>query len=210
MPHDAQAVVFHRLRRARRHDYHSMERLCLVNVLFQPEKLDLRDYDLRALPGYHALFILEPAWRRRHRFNSRLRLTPQELTVLLGDVDNLEAELRTRADGGGRVGQCGAMRVVPHHIAPRDIADDVLDGIVGRQPAERVPEIFGQLGEFPKFWREKVSVAARPGRLSGFSSKYSQNGQRHDGIHGVNAPLGDDDHAAAALYFLSVNHIWAD
>lgn len=112
MPHDAQAVVFHRLRRARRHDYHSMERLCLVNVLFQPEKLDLRDYDLRALPGYHALFILEPAWRRRHRFNSRLRLTPQELTVLLGDVDNLEAELRTRADGFKFMATASFMRIV--------------------------------------------------------------------------------------------------
>ena len=97
---------------SRRHDYHSMERLCLVNVLFQPEKLELRDYDLRALPGYHALFILEPAWRRRHRFNSRLRLTPQELTVLLGDVDKLEAELRTRSDGFKFMATASFMRIV--------------------------------------------------------------------------------------------------
>ena len=84
---------------SRPHDYHSMERLCLVNILFQPEKLGLRNYDLRSLPGYHALFILEPAWRQRHQFKSRLRLTPPELIRLLGLVDQLEEELNTRRSG---------------------------------------------------------------------------------------------------------------
>ncbi len=84
---------------SRQHDYHSMERLCLVNILFQPEKLGLRTYDLRTLPGYHALFTLEPAWRRRHQFNGRLRLTPPELRTVMTFVDSLEAELHTRASG---------------------------------------------------------------------------------------------------------------
>jgi len=84
---------------SRPHDYHSMERLCLVNILFQPEKMSLRNYDLTSLPGYHALFILEPAWRQRHQFNSRLRLSPPELIRLLGMVDQLEEELHHRHSG---------------------------------------------------------------------------------------------------------------
>ena len=84
---------------SRQHDYHSMERLCLVNILFQPDKLSLRTYDLHTLPGYHALFTLEPAWRRRHQFNGRLRLTSPELTVLMAFVDKLEEELSTRRSG---------------------------------------------------------------------------------------------------------------
>jgi AraC family L-rhamnose operon transcriptional activator RhaR/AraC family L-rhamnose operon regulatory protein RhaS len=84
---------------SRQHDYHSLDRLCLVNILFQPEKLGLRTYDLRTLPGYHALFTLEPAWRRRHQFNGRLRLTPPELRTVMTYVDNLEAELQTRTSG---------------------------------------------------------------------------------------------------------------
>lgn len=84
---------------SRQHDYHSMDRLCLVNILFQPDKLNLRTYDLRTLPGYHALFTLEPAWRRRHQFNGRLRLTPQELSVVMVMVDALDEELRTRSSG---------------------------------------------------------------------------------------------------------------
>lgn len=97
---------------SRQHDYHSMERLCLVNILFQPEKLNLRNYDLRTLPGYHALFILEPAWRQRHQFNSRLRLTPPELTALMALVDKLEEELRTRADGFKFMATAAFMHIV--------------------------------------------------------------------------------------------------
>ncbi|MFN3407606.1 MAG: helix-turn-helix domain-containing protein [Limisphaerales bacterium] len=84
---------------SRPHDYHSMERLCLVNILFQPDKLNWRTWDLRTLPGYHALFTLEPAWRQRHGFSSRLRLTPAELAAAMACVDKLDAELRARTAG---------------------------------------------------------------------------------------------------------------
>jgi AraC-like DNA-binding protein len=97
---------------SRQHDYHSMERLCLVNILFQPEKLGLRTYDLRTLPGYHALFTLEPAWRRRHQFNGRLRLTPPELRTVMTFVDNLEAELHTRASGFKFMATAAFMQVI--------------------------------------------------------------------------------------------------
>jgi AraC family L-rhamnose operon transcriptional activator RhaR/AraC family L-rhamnose operon regulatory protein RhaS len=96
----------------RQHDYHSMEQLCLVNILFQPEKLNLRNYDLRDLPGYHALFILEPAWRQRHQFNSRLRLTPQELIFLMALVDKLEEELRVRSGGFRLMAIASFMQIV--------------------------------------------------------------------------------------------------
>lgn len=97
---------------SRKHDYHSMERLCLVNILFQPEKLNLRTYDLRTLPGYHALFTLEPAWRQRHQFNGRLRLTPQELSVVMAFVDKLEEELRTRPAGFKFMATASFMQIV--------------------------------------------------------------------------------------------------
>jgi AraC family L-rhamnose operon transcriptional activator RhaR/AraC family L-rhamnose operon regulatory protein RhaS len=84
---------------SRPHDYHSMERLCLINILFQPEKLTWPAADLRRLPGYHALFTLEPAWRRRHQFRSRLRLSPSELAVVMNLIEELEQELQVRAPG---------------------------------------------------------------------------------------------------------------
>ncbi len=97
---------------SRPHDYHSMKNLCLVNILFQPDKLNLRTYDLRTVAGYHALFTLEPAWRRRHQFNGRLRLTPPELRVLMALVETLEAELRTRGSGFKFMATASFMQIV--------------------------------------------------------------------------------------------------
>lgn len=86
---------------ARAHAYCDLDRLKLVNVLFRPERLPLRTADLTRLPGYHALFTLEPAWRRRHGFESRLRLTPSELGPVLALVEHLDLELRRREAGFG-------------------------------------------------------------------------------------------------------------
>jgi AraC family transcriptional regulator, L-rhamnose operon transcriptional activator RhaR len=97
---------------SRKHDYHSMERLCLVNILFQPEKLNLRNYDLRTLPGYHALFTLEPAWRQRNQFQGRLRLTAKELNVVMAFVDQLEKELRARTGGFKFMATASFMQIV--------------------------------------------------------------------------------------------------
>jgi AraC-like DNA-binding protein len=86
---------------ARSHAYRDLDRLKLVNVLFRPEQLRLRTADLARLPGYHAMFTLEPRWRRRHRFESRLRLTPSELGPVLALVEHLDVELRRREAGFG-------------------------------------------------------------------------------------------------------------
>ena len=96
----------------RQHDYHSMKQLCLVNILFQPEKLNLRTYDLRTLPGYHALFTLEPAWRRRHPFQGRLRLNPRELTVIMTFIDQLDEELQRRTSGFRFLATASFMQIV--------------------------------------------------------------------------------------------------
>lgn len=97
---------------SRQHDYHSMERLCLVNILFQPDALNLGSFDLLTLPGYHALFTLEPAWRRRHQFNSRLRLSPRELSLVMTFVDKLEEELEMRANGFKFMAMASFMQIV--------------------------------------------------------------------------------------------------
>ena len=85
----------------RPHDYLNMEQLSLINVLFDVNDLPMSFSDLQSLPGYHALFTLEPAWRKRHSFNSRLRLSPSELVEAIHLVDQLEQELLDRSPGFG-------------------------------------------------------------------------------------------------------------
>lgn len=86
---------------SRPHDYLNMQRLSLINILFDPADLPMSLSDLPSLPGYHALFNLEPAWRKRHRFGSRLRLEPAELVEANRLIDQLDDELTRRAPGFG-------------------------------------------------------------------------------------------------------------
>ncbi|QDS94994.1 HTH-type transcriptional activator RhaR [Roseimaritima multifibrata] len=85
----------------RPHDYLNMDRLSLINVLFDSAQLPLAFSDLHSLPGYHTLFTLEPAWRKRHMFSSRLQLAPVELAEAIRLVDQLEGELDQRGPGFG-------------------------------------------------------------------------------------------------------------
>ncbi len=96
----------------RAHAYRDLRTLRLINILFQPGKLRLELGDLTLLPGYHALFSLEPAWRQRHGFNSRLHLTPRDLTAVLALVDQMDAELKQRAPGFGFLTTALFMQIV--------------------------------------------------------------------------------------------------
>lgn len=54
------------------HDLH------ICNIMFQPEQLTDRNYDLRKLPGFHALFVIEPYLAQNSTFKSHLKLEFQE------------------------------------------------------------------------------------------------------------------------------------
>jgi len=81
------------------HGYLNTEGLDLVNILFSLDELGLPWADVSALPGFHVLFTLEPKYRRRDRFESRLRLSPENLHHIAGRIDRLEAELGRRDPG---------------------------------------------------------------------------------------------------------------
>jgi AraC-like DNA-binding protein/mannose-6-phosphate isomerase-like protein (cupin superfamily) len=94
------------------HEYRELENLCLINVLYQPDKLRMDPVDLAQLPGYHVLFSLEPRWTRRHGFRSRLHLTPARLAGVLALVDDLEAELKSKRPGHGLMVTALFMQIV--------------------------------------------------------------------------------------------------
>ena len=83
----------------RSHDYQEMKDLQLINILFELPRLRIDPKDLATLPGYHALFTLEPAWRKRHRFQSRLHLAQRDLGIVVSCIDELEKELKQRGPG---------------------------------------------------------------------------------------------------------------
>src|SRR5690606_34085776 len=63
------------------HSFRERRGLVLLNVMYAPERLSLPEGLLRPLPGYSALFLLEPNFRGSHAFSSRLRLDRARLGV---------------------------------------------------------------------------------------------------------------------------------
>lgn len=81
------------------HGYADMNRMTLVNILFDPKRLQLPMAYLEDLSGYHALFRVEPRMREQDRFRNRLHLTEEELAEEVGMIARLKEELGRRRPG---------------------------------------------------------------------------------------------------------------
>lgn len=81
------------------HGYPEVQGLSLINVLYDPVHVRLPRSDLGTLPGYHALFRIEPTLRRHQHYRNRLKLSIEELGRLAGIVAELDHELRQRRPG---------------------------------------------------------------------------------------------------------------
>lgn len=85
-----------------KHYFHDLNKLELVNVLYEPDLLGLPEKELRKLPGYCAMFLLEPQHRRHHRFSSRLHLKRLDLARALQIVAKIE-KVSSEKDTGWEV-----------------------------------------------------------------------------------------------------------
>ena len=81
------------------HGYRNVNGLVLVNILFDPVRLNVPEADLREIPGYRALLTLEPRYRRTHSFGSRLRLNPEQTARAELLINSLERECREKQPG---------------------------------------------------------------------------------------------------------------
>jgi len=83
----------------RTHGYRDCHNLHLVNLLYKPSPQMMSEHDLRTIAGYHVLFSLEPAYRKRHNFSSRLTLSTESLASVEQKIERIEDEMEHRADG---------------------------------------------------------------------------------------------------------------
>jgi AraC-like DNA-binding protein/mannose-6-phosphate isomerase-like protein (cupin superfamily) len=81
------------------HQYVEMHGLALANILFDSQVLLMEQWDIRALPGFHVLFSLEPAFRSQHNFRSRLQLSERQLNQTNELVHDLTRETEQRTPG---------------------------------------------------------------------------------------------------------------
>lgn len=82
-----------------RHFFYARENLDLLNIMYDPEEVGLPENELRRLPGYCAMFLLEPAYRRQHRFASHLHLRRIPLAKVEAIALEMERECVEQSPG---------------------------------------------------------------------------------------------------------------
>jgi AraC-like DNA-binding protein len=75
------------------HGYKDVDDLQVVNVLFEPAWFSVLTSPARKSMGFHALFTLEPKFRKLHRFENKLHLHKSELREVLELVKRIIEEL---------------------------------------------------------------------------------------------------------------------
>ncbi|MBL7115975.1 MAG: helix-turn-helix domain-containing protein [Kiritimatiellae bacterium] len=81
------------------HYFFERRNLELLNIMYDPEKIALPENELRRMSGYCAMFMLEPTYRRQHRFASRLHLKRVPLARVERLVEEMENECEEDVPG---------------------------------------------------------------------------------------------------------------
>ena len=76
------------------HAYVDTNNLNLLNIMFRKQHLPTLEHECVSMPGFYALFKLEPHVRAMHRSKSQLRLSSQTLAEMGDWIEALEAATR--------------------------------------------------------------------------------------------------------------------
>ena len=74
------------------HAYADTNNLSLFNILIRTQHLQTLNHEFISMPGFYALFLLEPRMRAMHQFKSQLHLSPQALAEIDDWINFLEVE----------------------------------------------------------------------------------------------------------------------
>jgi AraC-like DNA-binding protein len=109
-----------------KHYFHDLQNMELINVLYDPKLLVLPENELRKLPGYCAMFLLEPQHRRYHRFSSRLHLKRLDLGPAIQIVEKIEVA-GSEKDAGWEVTALTALQELIIYLSKSYISADSPD-----------------------------------------------------------------------------------
>lgn len=81
------------------HYFFDRRGLDLINIMYDPDEIGIPESELRKMPGYCAMFMLEPSFRHRHQFASHLRLARNRLAHIEQIAEDMEREFRDKKPG---------------------------------------------------------------------------------------------------------------
>jgi len=81
------------------HWFSQREDLTLLNVMYDPKRLFLPLESFKKIPGYSAIFHLEPTFRKSHKFGSRLHLDRNKLSYVQSIAERMIEEEKNDQPG---------------------------------------------------------------------------------------------------------------
>lgn len=84
---------------ARPHAYQNTNKLTLTNITFDPSLLNSANFGISKVADYQALFVVEPALRRRGKFTRYMSLRMDQLIKVRTLIDVMEQEIKDLKDG---------------------------------------------------------------------------------------------------------------
>lgn len=82
-----------------KHYFKERHGLTMHNIMYDNRRLQHSFKNLQGNAGYNAMFLLEPAYRRRHRFKSRLRISRRSLAHVEAIIHRIQDEQEQQLAG---------------------------------------------------------------------------------------------------------------
>jgi len=82
-----------------KHYFKERHGLAMHNIMYDNRRLQNSFKNLQGDAGYNAMFLLEPAYRRRHRFKSRLRISRRSLAHVETIIHKIRDEQKQQLPG---------------------------------------------------------------------------------------------------------------
>ena len=124
------------------HGFDNTHGLRVCNIMYRPEMLFSGDMDIRKIPGFHALFLLEPYFSSTQHFQSRLRLTHADFALVMPLLERAESEYTSDLPGRNTMvlaraaACCDTPAVADCQQKPREIS-----GMAGRRRSWKLPPL---------------------------------------------------------------------
>ncbi|MFP4380869.1 MAG: helix-turn-helix domain-containing protein [Candidatus Sumerlaeia bacterium] len=131
------------------HSYRQRHDLYYATVKFQPRMLSLPEDQLKKLPGYNALFLVEPSRRNRSRCQDFMKLAPEQLEKLMTLIRQLDHEVEGEFPGYESMAQSLLVQIMVYLSREYVNSDEE-----SAQAMLRVGKVIGLLEqEYAKEWQ---------------------------------------------------------
>lgn len=94
------------------HYFRERHNLSLSNIMYDTRQLQAYLKNLQGEGGYNAMFLLEPNYRKRHKFKSRLHISRKSLAYVGTVIGKMLLELKNRAPGFDTVLLCHLLELI--------------------------------------------------------------------------------------------------